>query len=70
MTPITIPVRENEEPIQLSIPKMSRLDKCARVLLGTGIGIAVAGAVASLLKGDDDNKDTRAEDGFQPFDEQ
>ena len=61
MTPITIPVRQEEEPIQLSIPKMSRLDKCARVLLGTGIGIAVAGAVASLLKGGeapDDSKET------------
>ena len=47
--PIIIPEKHDETPIALSIPKPPRLDKFARMLIGTGIGLALAGVVSSLL---------------------
>ena len=53
MTPITIPVKENETPVQLVIPKVTHLDTFSRTLLCAGIGLVVAGAAYNLLKGDE-----------------
>ncbi len=47
--PIIIPEKQDETPIALSIPKPPRLDKLAKMLIGAGIGLALAGVVSSLL---------------------
>ena len=36
-------------PIALSIPKPGRFDRLAMILIGSGIGLALAGAISSLL---------------------
>ncbi len=47
--PIIIPEKQDGTPITLSIPKLTRLDKLAKMLIGSGIGLALAGVVSSLL---------------------
>ena len=51
--PIIIPEKQDGTPITLSIPKLTRLDKLAKMLIGFGIGLALAGVVSSLLDNDE-----------------
>ncbi|MBR4220964.1 MAG: hypothetical protein IKR81_07405 [Victivallales bacterium] len=52
--PIIIPEKNDDQPITLSLPKLAKLDKLAKVLISSGIGLALAGAISTLL--DDDSK--------------
>ncbi len=52
--PIIIPEKNDDKPITLSLPKMTNLDKLAKLLISSGIGLALAGAISTLL--DDDDK--------------
>lgn len=47
--PIIIPEKQDETPLTLSLPKLTKVDKLARTLIGSGIGLALAGVVSSLL---------------------
>ena len=64
--PIIIPEKNDDQPITLSLPKMTKLDKLAKTLIGSGIGLALAGALSSLLSNDDEkntkNDQTENED--------
>ena len=51
--PIIIP-KQDGPPIHLSLPKLTKLDKLARVLVSTGAGLALAGVISSLLNGDEE----------------
>ena len=64
-TPLIIPEKQDETPITLSLPKMMKLDKIAKTLISSGIGLAIAGIVSSVLSSDDNEKtekDTLHED--------
>ena len=51
--PIIIPEKNDDKPITLSLPKIMKLDKLAKVLISSGIGLALAGAISTLLNDDD-----------------
>ena len=55
-TPLIIPEKQDETPITLSLPKRLKLDKVAKALISSGIGLAIAGAISSVLNGADDEK--------------
>ena len=55
-TPLIIPEKQDETPITLSLPKMMKLDKLAKALISSGIGLAIAGIVSSVLSDNDDEK--------------
>ena len=55
-TPLIIPEKQDETPITLSLPKLTKLDKIAKVLISSGIGLSIAGIVSSVLNNDDDEK--------------
>ena len=64
-TPLIIPEKQDETPITLSLPKLTKLDKLAKTLISSGIGLAIAGIVSSVLSSDDNEKtekDTLHED--------
>ena len=50
--PLIIPEKQDETPITLSLPKMLRLDKVAKALISSGIGLAIAGAISGVLNND------------------
>ena len=50
--PIVIPEKNDDQPITLSLPKLAKLDKFAKVLISSGIGLALAGAISTLLNDD------------------
>ena len=54
--PIIIPEKNDDQPITLSLPKMMKLDKLAKTLISSGIGLAIAGIVSSVLSDNDDEK--------------
>ena len=54
--PLIIPEKQDETPITLSLPKMTKLDKLAKTLIGSGIGLALAGIISSVLSDNDDEK--------------
>ena len=53
-TPLIIPEKQDETPITLSLPKLTKLDKIAKTLISSGIGLAIAGIVSSVLSNDDE----------------
>ena len=53
-TPLIIPEKQDETPITLSLPKLTKLDKLAKTLISSGIGLAIAGIVSSVLSNDDE----------------
>ena len=55
-TPLIIPEKQDETPITLSLPKLTKLDKVAKTLISSGIGLAIAGIVSSVLSNDDNEK--------------
>ena len=56
--PIIIPEKNDDQPITLSLPKMMKLDKIAKTLIGSGIGLALG-----VLNDDEKNaKDNQHED--------
>ncbi len=57
-TPLIIPEKQDETPITLSLPKLTKLDKIAKILISSGIGLAIAGIVSSVLSNDDNEKNT------------
>ena len=57
-TPLIIPEKQDETPITLSLPKLTKLDKIAKTLISSGIGLAIAGIVSSVLNNDDNAKNT------------
>ncbi|MBQ9369379.1 MAG: hypothetical protein IJT83_16480 [Victivallales bacterium] len=68
-TPLIIPEKQVETPITLSLPKLTKLDKLAKTLISSGIGLAIAGIVSSVLSNDDEkntkNDQTENEDDAQ-----
>ena len=46
--------KNDDQPITLSLPRLAKLDKLAKVLISSGIGLALAGVISTLL--DDDSK--------------
>ena len=50
--PIIIPEKNDDQPITLSLPKLAKLDKVAKMLISSGIGLALAGAISTLLNDD------------------
>ena len=60
--PIIIPEKNDDQPITLSLPKMMKLDKLAKVLISSGIGLALAGAISTLLNDDDDKPEVKTSD--------
>ena len=50
--PIIIPEKNDDQPITLSLPKLAKLDKVAKMLISSGIGLALAGALSTLLNDD------------------
>ena len=59
--PIIIPEKNDDQPITLSLPKMMKLDKIAKTLIGSGIGLALAGIISSVLN-DDDKPEVKTSD--------
>jgi len=57
-TPLIIPEKQDETPITLSLPKLTKMDKIAKVLISSGIGLSIAGIVSSVLSNDDNEKNT------------
>ena len=57
-----IPEKQDGTPITLSIPKMTKLDKLAKFLLGTGIGLAIGGAISTLLGSGEEKPQTETSD--------
>ncbi|MBQ7471224.1 MAG: hypothetical protein IJS97_02200 [Prevotella sp.] len=55
-TPLIIPEKQDETPITLSLPKLTKLDKIAKVLISSGIGLSIAGIISSVLSDNDDEK--------------
>ena len=51
--PIIIPEKNDDQPITLSLPNLAKLDKVAKMLMSSGIGLALAGAISTLLNDDD-----------------
>ena len=67
--PIVIP-KQDGTPIHLSLPKLTKLDKLARVLISTGAGLALAGVISSLLNGDEEmteDSQSQEDDAQQPI---
>ncbi len=60
--PIIIPEKNDDQPITLSLPKMMKLDKIAKTLIGSGIGLALAGIISSVLSNDDDKPEVKTSD--------
>ena len=58
-TPLIIPEKQDETPITLSLPKMTKLEKLAKVLISSGIGLTIAGIVSSVLSNDDNEKNNQ-----------
>ena len=54
-TPLIIPEKQDDS-LTLSLPKRLKLDKVAKTLISSGIGLAIAGAISSVLNSDDDDK--------------
>ena len=54
-TPLIIPEKQDDS-LTLSLPKKLKLDKVAKALISSGIGLAIAGAISSVLSSDDDEK--------------
>ena len=68
-----IPEKCDGPPITLSIPKTGRLDRLAMILIGSGIGLALAGAISSLLVEEeetpgDENPQEQETDAQEPSD--
>ena len=63
--PIIIPEKNDDKPITLSLPKMTNLDKLAKLLISSGIGLALAGAISTLLDDDDKPKVKTSDDDAQ-----
>ena len=59
--PIIIPEKNDDQPITLSLPKIMKLDKVAKALISSGIGLALAGAISTLLN-DDDKPEVKTSD--------
>ena len=59
--PIIIPEKNDDQPITLSLPKMMKLDKIAKTLIGSGIGLALAGIISNVLN-DDDKPEVKTSD--------
>ena len=59
--PIVIPEKNDDQPITLSLPKLAKLDKVAKALISSGIGLALAGAISTLLN-DDDKPEVKTSD--------
>ena len=57
-TPLIIPEKQDETSITLSLPKLTKLDKIAKTLISSGIGLSIAGIVSSVLSNDDNEKNT------------
>ena len=55
-TPLIIPEKQDETPITLSLPKLTKLDKITKILISSGIGLSIAGIVSSVLSNDDNEK--------------
>ena len=55
-TPLIIPEKQDDSPITLSLPKLTKLDKLAKVLISSGIGLSIAGIVSSVLSNDGNEK--------------
>ena len=53
--PIIIPEKKDETPISLSLPKLTKLDKLTKALITSGLGLAIAGIISSMLNEDDEN---------------
>ena len=58
-TPLIIPEKQDETPITLSLPKLTKLDKLAKILISSGIGLSIAGIVSSVLNNDDNEKNNQ-----------
>ena len=58
-TPLIIPEKQDDSPITLSIPKMTKLEKLAKVLISSGIGLSIAGIISSVLNNDDNEKNNQ-----------
>ena len=58
-TPLIIPEKQDDSPITLSLPKQTKLDKIAKTLISSGIGLAIAGIVSRVLNNDDDEKNNQ-----------
>ena len=58
-TPLIIPEKQDDSPITLSLPKLTKLEKLAKVLISSGIGLAIAGIVSSVLNNDDNEKNNQ-----------
>lgn len=65
--PIIIPEKQDETPLTLSLPKLTKLDKFARAFIGSGIGLALAGIISSVLGNDDEKtaKESQTEEDAQ-----
>ena len=59
--PIIIPDKNDDQPITLSLPKMMKLDRLAKTLISSGIGLALAGIISSVLN-DDDKPEVKTSD--------
>ena len=57
-TPLIIPEKKDDS-LTLSLPRKLKLDKVAKALISSGIGLAIAGAISSVLNSDDDEKPER-----------
>ena len=55
--PIIIPEKCDETPITFSIPKLTRLDKFAKALIGSGIGLALAGIISGVLNSEEEKQE-------------
>jgi hypothetical protein len=62
--PIILPEKQDDTPLTISLPKME-LDKLAKMLISSGIGIALAGAIATLLNDDDKPEIQTSDDDAQ-----
>ena len=57
-TPLIIPEKQDDS-LTLSLPKKLKLDKVAKALISSGIGLAIAGVISSVLSSDNDEKDAK-----------
>ena len=63
--PIIIPEKQDETPLTISLPKMTKLDKIAKTLIGSGIGLALVGIISSVLNDDDDKPEIQTREDAQ-----
>ena len=59
--PIILSEKKDGPPVTLSFPKLSKLDKLAKVLISSGAGLALAGVVSSLLDSDDEVQENESQ---------